>query len=72
MLSKIIETFTGGFTDMLSASINAIKDGFANFLWEDPAASEKVLSSVAQYTLIFVGIGAAIGLAKLVMHLVRG
>jgi hypothetical protein len=72
MLTKIIETFTGGFTQMISASIDAIKSGFASFLWEDPTADVLELSSVAEWSLVFVGIGAAIGIVKLVMHIVRG
>lgn len=72
MISKIIEVFTGGFTEMISKSVEAIKNGFANFLWVDPNAEVLELSTLAEWSLVFLGIGASIGLVKLIMHIVRG
>lgn len=71
-MSDIVSKIFSGFTDTITNLAGGIKTAFLNILYEDPTASAKVLSSVAEFGLVFMGISLAIGLVYGAIRLVRG
>ncbi len=71
-MSDIVSKIFSGFTDTITNLASGIKSAFVNILYEDPSASSKVLSSVAEFGLVFMGISLAIGLVYGAIRLVRG
>lgn len=71
-MGDIVTKIFSGFTETITNLASGIKSAFLNILYEDPAASSKVLSSVAEFGLVFMGISLAIGLVYGAVRLVKG
>ncbi len=70
-MADIVSKIFTGFTTTITNLASGIKTAFLNILYEDPEASTKVLSSVAEFGLVFLGISMAIGLVYGAIRMVR-
>ena len=71
-MGDIVAKIFTGFTQTITNLASGVKDAFVNILYENPEAETKVLSSVAEFGLVFLGISMAIGLVYGAIRLVRG
>lgn len=71
-MGDIVSKIFTGFTQTITNLASGVKDAFVNILYENPEAETKVLSSVAEFGLVFLGISMAIGLVYGAIRLVRG
>ena len=71
-MGDIVQKIFTGFTQTITNLASGIKDAFLNILYENPEAETKVLSSVAEFGLVFLGISMAIGLVYGAIRMVRG
>ena len=71
MIQALISAFTAGITALVTDIPNALKQGFTNLIYEDPAASTPVLSNFATFGLVFAGIALGAGLLYLVVNMIR-
>lgn len=71
-MGDIVSKIFTGFTQTITNLASGVKDAFVNVLYENPEAETKVLSSVAEFGLVFLGISMAIGLVYGAIRLVRG
>lgn len=70
-MGEIVTTIFGTFNDVIDGFSTGIKTAFMNILYQDPAAAEKVLSDPVKFCLIFMGLGAAVGLVFGMFRLIR-
>ena len=70
-MTDIIKNIFSGFSETIKGLAGGIKDAFLNILYVDPSASEKVLSDVAQFGFLFLGLSMAIGLVYVAVRLIR-
>lgn len=61
-MGEMVSTIFSSFTDVISGLSNGIKTAFINILYQDPEASEKVISDPVKFVLIFSGVALASGL----------
>ena len=61
MGERVKKIFTS-FTDVITNLSSGLKSAFTNIIYEDPAATEKVLSAPVEFVLIFAGVSLAVGL----------
>lgn len=61
-MGDIVSSIFTSFTTVITNLTTGLKDAFTNIIYEDPAATEKVLSAPVQFGLIFAGIALASGL----------
>ena len=61
-MGEMVNTIFSSFTDVISGLSNGIKTAFVNILYQDPDASEKVISDPVKFALIFAGVALASGL----------
>lgn len=71
-MGDIVQKIFTGFTQTITNLATGIKDAFLNILYENPEAETKVLSSVAEFGLVFLGISMAIGLVYGAIRMVKG
>lgn len=71
-MGDIVSKIFTGFTDTITNLAGGVKSAFVNILYENPEAETKVLSSVAEFGLVFLGISMAIGLVYGAIRLVKG
>ena len=71
-MGDIVAKIFTGFTQTITNLATGIKDAFLNILYENPEAETKVLSSVAEFGLVFLGISMAIGLVYGAIRMVKG
>ena len=67
MVKKIFTSFTDVITNLSSG----LKSAFTNIIYEDPAATEKVLSAPVEFVLIFAGVSLAVGLVYGAFKLIK-
>ena len=70
-MSDIVNAIFSGFTETISNFASGIKDAFMQIIYVDPTAETKVLSSLAQFGFLFLGISLAIGLVHMAVRLIR-
>jgi len=70
-VGDIVKHIFSGFTDTITNFASGIKDAFLQIIYVDPAAETKVLSDVAQFGFVMVGISLAIGLVYGAIRLIR-
>ncbi len=70
-MGSIVESIFTPFTEVITKLGDGIKLSVENLLWQDPTASEKVLSDFAQFGFVFLGIGLATGLLYFGLRLIR-
>ena len=61
-MGDIVTTIFSTFNDVISGLGEGVKTAFTTVLWQDPTASEKVLSDPVKFGLICGGIALASGL----------
>lgn len=71
-MGDIVQKIFTGFSQTITNLASGIKDAFLNILYENPEAETKVLSSVAEFGLVFLGISMAIGLVYGAISMVKG
>lgn len=70
-MADIVSKIFTGFTTTITNLASGVKTAFLNILYENPEAETKVLSSVAEFGLVFLGISMAIGLVYGAIRMVR-
>lgn len=70
-MGEIVTQIFQGFTDTIRNLAQGIKDAFVNIIYVDPTAETKVLSDLAQFGFLFLGISLAIGLVYGAVRLIR-
>ena len=71
-MTGMISTIFESFTDVITGLADGIKEAFMHILYENPEATEKVISDPIQFLLIFGGLGLAMGVFWKVFGLLRG
>lgn len=71
-MGDIVQKIFTGFSQTITNLAGGIKEAFLNILYENPEAETKVLSSVAEFGLVFLGISMAIGLVYGAIRMVKG
>lgn len=71
MLQDLINAIVIGIQGLVSPVVEAIKDGFNNFLYVDPSASTKVVSDVALFCMCMLGLSIGIGLVWLAISIFK-
>ena len=51
--------------------VGGIKDAFLQIIYEDPTASERTLSALAEFGFVMLGISLALGLVHMAVRLIR-
>lgn len=70
MGSLVTEIFTG-FSDVIKGLIGGMKTAFAEFLYVDPAATEKVIGDLPKFLFLMFGCGLATGIVYTIVRLVK-
>ena len=70
-MSELITTMFQNFKTIVTNSATALKDCFANLVWDDPTATTKKLSDLIQFVFLMMGITIGIGIVYKVLSLVR-
>ncbi len=61
-MGEMVKKIFTSFTDVITNLSSGLKSAFTNIIYEDPAATEKVLSAPVEFVLIFAGVSLAVGL----------
>jgi hypothetical protein len=69
--SQIVDAIFSPLEGVVEGMTKGITTAFEHLLWQDPAAEVKVLSDVAQFGLVFLGVGIVTGLVYLGFKLLR-
>ena len=70
-VSGIFENMTEGVTKTIKTIVDAIKSIFLNLIYEDPAAETKVVSQLAIFLFVMLGVSVGVGLVWLVLSLIK-
>lgn len=70
-MGDIVTKIFNGFSTTITNMASGIKSAFLNILYEDPTAETKVLSGLAEFGLVFLGISMAIGLCYTAISLIK-
>lgn len=70
-MGAIVTTIFESVSGVVTGIITAFRDAFSQLIWQDPDATEKVLSDFAQFGLTFLGISIVIGIVYAVVAMVR-
>ena len=61
-MGEMVSTIFSSFNDVITGLSTGIKTAFINILYQDPEATEKVISDPVKFSLIFAGVALATGL----------
>lgn len=50
---------------------NGIKEMFLNLIWEDPTATERVLSDFSKFSFMMLGVSLVLGLGYVLLKCLR-
>lgn len=70
-MGEMVKKIFTSFTDVITNLSTGLKSAFTNIVYEDPTATEKVLSAPVEFVLITVGISLAVGLVYGAFRLIR-
>ena len=70
-MGEMVKKIFTSFTDVITNLSSGIKSAFMNIIYEDPAATEKVLSAPVEFALIFAGVSLAVGLVYGAFKLIK-
>lgn len=70
-IAAIFEAIVAGLTTLPTAMVEAIKDLFEEFIYVDPSATTKSLSTLSYFLLAFLGCSIGVGLVWLVISLFK-
>lgn len=71
-VTTLIEAITTGITALITPIAQGLQEGFMAFLYVDPTAEEKVVSDVAIFLFVMLGVSIGVGLVWLAISLFRG
>lgn len=71
MIAEVIESITQGITALIAPVVSAIKTAFMNFLYVDPAAETLVMSDLAKFLLVFLGVSIGVSLVWVAISLFK-
>lgn len=69
-MNALLTNLFDGFTSSISNIASGLKTAFGNIIYVDPAASTPVVSDIAKFGFIMLGFGMAIGVVRLVTHII--
>ena len=70
-MGEMVKKIFTSFTDVITNLSSGLKSAFTNIIYEDPAATEKVLSAPVEFVLIFAGVSLAVGLVYGAFKLIK-
>ena len=70
-MGEIVTKIFTGFTETIRNFGGGIKDAFLQIIYEDPTASERTLSALAEFGFVMLGISLALGLVHMAVRLIR-
>lgn len=70
-MGEIVNTVFDSLGGVIEKMVDAMRTAFSHLIWEDPDATEKVLSDFAQFGLVFLGISIAVGIVYTIVRMVR-
>lgn len=70
-MNEVITSMFSGFGETIKGMAGGFKDGFMNLFYVDPKASELVVSDLAQFGFILLGVGMAIGIVYGLLRLIK-
>lgn len=70
-MGSLIQTMFSGVTETVQGLASGVKDMFLNLIYEDPAASEKVVSEFAEFSFLLMGVSLALGLGYFIIRKIR-
>ena len=71
MGSAIVAAFTSTFTSLGTAILTLIKTGFDTLFYVDASATNPVLSNIAEFTFVMLGLALCVGITRWIVSLVR-
>lgn len=71
MAGLINQIFTG-FTDAIKGIAGGLKNAFEQIIYVDPSATEKVVSDLAKFGFIMMGLSLAFSIVFLIVRKIRG
>ncbi len=70
-MGELIRELFSGFTTTIEGLGNGIKTAFMQLLYADPTAESLVLSDVAKFGFVMIGLSMAVGLVYFLFGLIR-
>lgn len=71
-MDTLITDFFSGFETSIEGMGQGLKTAFQHLIYEDPAATTPVVSTLAEFLFVMAGVSLAIGIVYLIFHLIRG
>lgn len=70
-MTQVVTNIFSGFSETISGLAGGFKEGFTNLFYVDPSATELVVSDLAQFGFIMLGVGMAIGIVYGLLRLIK-
>lgn len=70
-MSQLITELFSAFGETIKGMTGGIKDAFSSLLYVDAAATEPVLTSLAIFIFVMIGLGLALGVVKMIFSFVK-
>ncbi len=70
-MNTVITNLFSGFSETIKGMAGGLKTGFLQLFYEDPTATEKVVSELAQFGFVMVGVAMAIGIVYSLLRLIK-
>ena len=70
-ISTLFEAITQGITGIIAPIVDGIKTAFMELVYVDPDATEPVVSALAYFLFVCLGLSIGVGLVWLVMSLFK-
>lgn len=70
-MGSLIQTMFSGVTETVQGLASGIKEMFLNLIYENPTASEKVVSEFAEFSFLLMGVSLALGLGYFIIRKIR-
>jgi hypothetical protein len=72
VLSDLLNEIWTAFDSTIKGLSGGIKDAFLEIVYEDPAATTKVLSDFGKFGFLMIGLSLAVGLVYGAVRMIRG
>lgn len=70
-MGSLIQTMFSGVTETVEGLASGVKQMFLHLIYEDPSASEKVVSEFAEFSFLLMGVSLALGLGYFIIRKIR-
>lgn len=70
-MDQVVTSMFSGFSTCIKGMAGGLKDGFLNLFYVDPTAEQLVVSDLAQFGFIMLGVGMAIGIVYGLLRLIK-